>query len=90
MATKPKEDLVEREVRIEDLNDMMDVNVEIMSEVVNDAKLTASEKMRTFSQGVRNQAILSRDQQQRISMLAKLGVKANGLTKSLSFQPAGE
>lgn len=84
MAT---EETVVQEVAIRDLDDMMDVNSKVMSEIVNDNKLTPMERMKGISMGVRNQAVLSRDQQARIAMLARLGMKANGQLKSLSFQP---
>jgi len=87
MAT---EELLTKEVRINNLDDMMDTNASIMEEIANDGKMTAVEKMRGFSMGVRNQALLSRDQQARINMLAKLGMKANGQTKSLGFMPNAE
>ena len=82
-----REENVSKEVRISNLEDMMDVNASCMEEIVNDSKLTAVERMKGLSMAVRNQAILSRDQQNRITMLAKLGMKANGATKALAFHP---
>lgn len=78
--------VVEREVSITNITDMMDVNAELMNEISNDSRLSAIEKMKGFSSGVRNQCMLSRDQQARITMLARLGMKTNNLTKSLTFQ----
>jgi hypothetical protein len=46
---------------LESYNDMMTANAQLMSEVYTDPKLTAAEKMKTFSAGVRNQIMLSRD-----------------------------
>ena len=87
MAT---EELVTKDIRIANLDDMMDCNASIMEEIANDGKLTASEKMRGFSMGVRNQALLSRDMQSRIQTMAKLGMKTNGAAKALGFMPSSD
>lgn len=80
-------EVVTKEIRLKNLEDMMTANAEIMEEIANDSKLTAVEKMRGFGLGVRNQVALSRDQQTRITMLAKLGMKATKEIQSLTFDP---
>jgi len=54
---------------------------------VNDTKLSAMERMKGMTLGVRNQCMLSRDQQQRTAMMVKLGMKPNGEARALAFQP---
>ena len=61
---------------LESYNDMMTANAQLMSEVYTDPKLTAAEKMKTFSAGVRNQIMLSRDLAARRAELMKFGMKA--------------
>ena len=74
-------------VRFNGYNDFMDANARLMEEVYTDPKLTAAEKMKTFSIGVRNQVILSRDLAARRKELMSYGMKANGAVKSLAFNP---
>lgn len=72
---------------LESYEDMMTANAKLMSEVYSDGKLTATEKMKTFSIGVRNQVLLSRDLASRRAELFRYGMKANGELKSLNFNP---
>lgn len=78
---------VTQEVRIETYEDIMDANVHLIQEVYNDPKLTSAEKMKTFSIGVRNQVLLSRDLASRRAELFKYGMKSNGSIKTLAFNP---
>lgn len=81
---------VTRETRIDSYEAMMNANAELMTEVYRDGKLTAAEKMKSFSAGVRNQAILSRDLAGRRAELFRYGMKANGNIKSLNFNPMAD
>jgi len=78
---------ISTETRIDGYEAMMEANASLMDEVFNDGKLTAAEKMKTFSIGVRNQVLLSRDLAARRAELFKYGMKANGALKSLTFNP---
>jgi hypothetical protein len=78
---------VQTEVPIDSYESMMNANAALMNEVYHDGKLTAAEKMKTFSIGVRNQVLLSRDLANRRAELFKYGMKANGELKSLNFNP---
>ena len=75
---------------LESYNDMMTANAQLMSEVYTDPKLTAAEKMKTFSAGVRNQIMLSRDLAARRAELMKFGMKAGGDLKALAFDPMAQ
>jgi len=75
---------------IHSYNDMMEANAQLMTEVYTDPKLTAAEKMKTFSTGVRNQVILSRDLAARRAELMKFGIKADNDLKALSFNPMAQ
>lgn len=72
---------------LQSYNDFMEANAQLMSEVYCDPKLTAAEKMKTFSVGVRNQVILSRDLAQRRAELMRYGIKAGDELKALAFNP---
>lgn len=72
---------------IHSYSDMMEANAQLMTEVYTDPKLTAAEKMKSFSVGVRNQVILSRDLAARRAELMRYGMKADNELKSLSFNP---
>lgn len=87
MASDIETGVITKDVKCSNILEMMDANSGIMEEIANDSKLNAVEKMRGFSMGVRNQCLLSRDQQARIKMLATLGVKATNATKALTFTP---
>ena len=78
---------VSTETRIDGYESMMNANAELMNEVYNDQKLTAAEKMKTFSIGVRNQVLLSRDLAARRAELFKYGMKVDTALKSLTFNP---
>ena len=78
---------ITQETRIDSYESMMEANAMLMDEVYNDGKLTAAEKMKTFSIGVRNQVILSRDLASRRAELFKYGMKADAALKSLTFNP---
>jgi hypothetical protein len=78
---------IQTEIPIDSYESMMDANAELMREVYRDGKLTAAEKMKTFSVGVRNQVLLSRDLASRRAELFRYGMKANGELKSLNFNP---
>jgi DNA-directed RNA polymerase alpha subunit len=80
-------DEVTRERKIETIGDMMSVNAQLMEEVANDGKMTAAEKMKSFSRGVSNQAQLSRDQLNRIKLAASLGMKSGGMIQQLEVKP---
>lgn len=73
--------------RINSYNDMMEANAHLMEEVYSDAKLTAAEKLKNFSIGVRNQVLISRDMSARRKELMSYGMKANGAAKQLVFDP---
>lgn len=75
---------------LESYNDMMTANAQLMSEVYTDPKLTAAEKMKTFSAGVRNQIMLSRDLAARRAELMKFGMKASEDLKALAFDPMAQ
>lgn len=75
---------------LESYNDMMTANAQLMSEVYTDPKLTAAEKMKTFSAGVRNQIMLSRDLAARRAELMKFGMKAGDDLKALAFDPMAQ
>jgi hypothetical protein len=75
------------ETPIDSYESMMSANADLMNEVYRDGKLTAAEKMKTFSIGVRNQVLLSRDLASRRAELFRYGMKANGELKSLNFNP---
>jgi hypothetical protein len=81
---------ITQETRIDSYQSMMEANASLMDEVYNDGKLTAAEKMKTFSIGVRNQVILSRDLASRRAELFKYGMKADAALKSLTFNPLEE
>lgn len=83
-------DNVSTQQAIHSYNDMMDANARMMTEVYNDPKLTAQEKMKTFSVGVRNQVILSRDLAARRAELMRYGLKASDELKSLAFNPLSQ
>ncbi|WP_252178378.1 hypothetical protein [Endozoicomonas sp. 4G] len=83
-------DQVTQETRIDSYESMMTANAALLDEVFNDAKLTAAEKMKSFSIGVRNQVLLSRDLASRRAELFKYGMKANGELKSLNFNPMAD
>jgi hypothetical protein len=68
----------------------VDANAQLMTEVYSDPKLTAIEKMKTFSIGVRNQVILSRDLASRRAELMRYGMKASDELKALSFNPTAQ
>ena len=78
---------VQTEAPIDSYESMMEANADLMREVYYDGKLTAAEKMKTFSIGVRNQVLLSRDLASRRAELFRYGMKANGELKSLNFNP---
>lgn len=75
------------ETRIDSYESMMNANASLMDEVFNDGKLTAAEKMKTFSVGVRNQVLLSRDLAARRAEVLKYGLKVESELKSLTFNP---
>jgi hypothetical protein len=77
-----------QETKIEGYDSMMDANARLMSEVYNDAKLGAAEKLRCFSMGVRNQVLLSRDLSARRKELFGYGMKFGADLKALNFNPA--
>lgn len=83
MATTP-------EIRIDNYDAMMNANSSLMTEIFNDAKLSAAEKLRNFSLGVRNQVALSRDLSARRRELMTYGMKISESTKSLAFDPSSE
>jgi hypothetical protein len=82
--------IVEKERRINGIDDMMSVNCEIMEEIANDGKMTAAERMKGITQGVSNHCKLSGDQQKRLNLMARLGMKADGELNSLSFKPTAD
>ncbi|MBP8282880.1 MAG: hypothetical protein KAX46_03050 [Chromatiaceae bacterium] len=75
---------------LQSYSDFMDANAQLMTEVYSDPKLTAAEKMKTFSIGVRNQVILSRDLATRRAELMRYGMKSSDELKSLSFNPMAQ
>lgn len=77
----------ERIESLKNYGDMMDANAQLMSEVYSDSKLTASEKLRNFSIGVRNQVLLSRDMAARRKELMSYGMKPSEASKQLVFEP---
>jgi hypothetical protein len=79
---------ITQETKIEGYDSMMDANAHLMSEVYNDAKLGAAEKLRCFSMGVRNQVLLSRDLSARRKELFGYGMKFGADIKALNFNPA--
>ena len=81
---------ITQETRINSPEAMMIGNAQLMDEVFNDGKMTAAEKMKVFSMGIRMQVILSRDQAARRAELFKYGIKANDSIKQLIFNPLEE
>jgi len=81
---------IETERRIGGIDDMMAVNAELMEEIANDGKMTAAERMKGITQGVANHCKLSADQQKRLNLMARLGMKANGELNSLTFKPTAD
>ena len=81
---------ITQEARIETYNDAMDANAHLMEEVYNDSKLSASQKLRDFSLGVRNQVLMSRDLAARRKELVGYGMKINANIGTLAFNPADE
>jgi hypothetical protein len=79
-----------QETRIDNYDAMMEANADLMSAVYNDAKMTPAEKLRNFSVGVRNQVMLSRDLAARRKELFGYGMKIDGPTKALMFDPTAE
>ena len=61
---------------LQSYNDIMNANAQMMTEIYGDPKLTAAEKLRNFSIGVRNQIMLSRDLASRRAELMRCGLKA--------------
>lgn len=80
-------DNVTSQPTLQTYNDFMEANAQLMSEVYSDPKLTAAEKMKTFTIGVRNQVLLSRDLATRRAELMRYGLKSSDELKSLSFNP---
>lgn len=85
-----KQTEVTQEVRIDSYDDMMECNSALMSEVYNDTKMTPAEKMKTFSIGVRNQVLLSRDLASRRQELFRYGLRVSEDMRALSFNPSSE
>jgi hypothetical protein len=83
-------DEVTREKKIESLEDMMDVNARAMEDVARDTTLSPMDRIRGLNIGVRTQTMLSADQRARVTLLAKLGMKAKDHTRSLPFYPSRE
>jgi len=81
---------VTKEAKITSYDDIMGANADLMAEVYNDAKLTASEKLRNFSLGVRNQVLLSRDMAARRKELFSYGMKVSGDMNQLTFTPSDQ
>ena len=79
-----------QEIRIDSYDAMMEANSSLMTEVYNDTKLSAAEKLRNFSLGVRNQVALSRDLAARRRELMSYGMKIGASTKMLAFDPSAE
>jgi hypothetical protein len=75
---------------LQSYNDFMEANANMMSEIYGDPKLTAAEKLRNFSIGVRNQIMLSRDLASRRAELMRYGLKAADDLKALSFNPMSQ
>ena len=82
-----KQSEVTREVRIDSYDDMMESNSALMAEVYNDPKMAPAEKMKTFSIGVRNQVLLSRDMASRRSEILRHGIQPPGDMRTLTFNP---
>jgi hypothetical protein len=72
------------------LGDMMDRNADLMTQVYHDNGLSADEKLRSFTLGIRNQCALSRDLRDRRAELARYQqvtvVDADAL-QALRFKP---
>lgn len=80
---------ISKETQIDSYDAMMDANSSLMTEIFNDSKLSAAEKLRNFSLGVRNQVALSRDLSARRRELMTYGMKVNAnATKTLAFDPS--
>jgi hypothetical protein len=70
--------------------DMMAANAALMTEIYTDPKLTAAEKLRNFSAGIRNQVALSKDLAARRAEVFRYGLKAEGSLKTLDFNPLAD
>ena len=79
---------ITKETNISDYASMMDANSHLMTEIYNDTKLGAAEKLRCFSIGVRNQVLMSRDLSARRKELFGYGMKFGADIKALNFNPA--
>jgi len=74
-------------IRLDTYSSMMDANASIMEDIVNDEKMAPAEKLKSFSVGIRNQAILNRDLAARRKELITLGMKPNSDIQTLTFNP---
>ena len=76
---------------LKNIGDLMEANADLMTQVYHDEGLSADEKLRSFSLGIRNQCSLSRDLQNRRAELARYNLlhqtKAEDLS-ALRFIPA--
>jgi len=75
---------------IRTLGDMMDRNADLMTQVYHDNGLSADEKLRSFTLGIRNQCALSRDLRDRRAELARyqqVTVFDADAIQSLRFEP---
>ena len=77
---------VEREERITELSDITSMTAEMMSDVYNDKNMAAEQKMRAFSMGVRNIAVVNKMELDRYKMAQQAGLKPTAIPNSLSFQ----
>ena len=81
---------ITQEARIETYGDAMEANAHLMEEVYNDAKLSASQKLRDFSLGVRSQVLMSRDLASRRKEMVSYGMKIDANIGTLAFNPADD
>jgi len=77
---------VTKEKRIGSMNDVVDMASDLMSEVYNDGKLTAAEKMKSFAVGQRVICGIRAEKRKTALDLARMGMKAEGQANQLTFE----
>jgi hypothetical protein len=76
-----------KDIRIDNYASLLEANASLMTEVYNDSKMTAAEKMKTFALGVRNDALINRTMASRRQELLRYGMKAKNDVQALLFNP---
>ena len=85
MTSDVKNGTVQREERIEGLDDMARINARMMEEAYNDSKLSLESRMKMYSTGVRNAIGIRAEQRKTALDVARMGMKLNGQLNRLTF-----